>query len=740
LLPTVRRSLVAAALFASPLFLAQASVPVSAALRSEPLGPVADAEPAAALPDGIETNKIKRHLSWFMGDSSPLSFGNEASTVTITIPQPADIKIKSVKLDLTGIASTALEAKASSILVSVNDKPATTIPLDGARPNINEILSLPGNLFTTGYNQVSFRAILTTGRICEKFNAPPLWARISAASRVSIDTTPRAVVPRFDRLSAIFDKHTLLHAETVTILYNEEAADHPSTIIGTAEGIGLRLDYVPVHVRARPLSSADLAQATARPGTVIVLAPHSTHDSTQSDKAASLTLTATTSGGTLLRITGSDIGVAMAGRLIGSGSIAWPDASSARIETDGLLTPTPRHEPGHDLYLRALGVPTSTLDSSLVDFKPVTFWNEEWGGRAIVTVHLAYGNGAKPGTALNVYANDIFVGGIPLDKPTGGVYGSYKLSIPRTVLLPGKNVLQFRGVVNRQTSDTGTCGSESPAVGIPVTLYGDSYIGIFGGARLKPDNLAALTTVEFVPHRMLIAGSSPGVLSAAATIAAKIAQVDKTTDLQANTFTPGSEPRNAIVVGAFGALPANMLQQAGVLPAGGQLAIREELGTVTAEQGPSAFTALPNWMVEPLQLEPPDIIGNGRQMTIAGYGDATVMAMLPSEPTGTVIIAARTGVTLAAGAADLVGWDHWSQLAGHIAVIKPGAKHLAITQSTIYLANLRGQAGYYASRHTGIAITLLVFGLILVTALVSITLRIRTRRRHRITTEQERRP
>jgi hypothetical protein len=183
-----------------------------------------------------------------------------------------------------------------------------------------------------------------------------------------------------------------------------------------------------------------------------------------------------------------------------------------------------------------------------------------------------------------------------------------------------------------------------------------------------------------------------------------------------------------------------MLQQAGVLPVGGQLAIREELGTVTAEEGPSAFTALPNWMVEPLQLEPPDIIGNGRQMTIAGYGDATVMAMLPSEPTGTVIIAARTGVTLAAGAADLVGWDHWSQLAGQIAVIKPGAKHLAITQSTIYLANLRGQAGYYASRHTGIAITLLVFGLILVTALVSITLRIRTRRRHRITTELERRP
>lgn len=546
-------------------------------------------------------------------------------------------------------------------------------------------------------------------------------------------------MPRFDRLRSIFDKHTLLHAETVTILYNEKAADHPSTIISTAEGIGLRLDYVPVHVRARPLSSADLAQATARPGNVIVLAPHSTHASTQSDKAANLTLTKTTSGGTLLRITGNDTGVAMAGRLIGSGNIAWPDASFVRIETDGLRTPIPRHGTGHDLYFRVLGVPTSTIDSSLVDFKPVTFWNEEWGGRAIVTVHLAYGNGVKPGSALNVYANNIFVGGIPLDNPTGGVYGSYKLSIPRTVLLPGKNVLEFRGVVNRQTSNTGTCGSESPAVGIPVTLYGDSYIGIFGGARLKPDNLAALTTDEFVPHRMLIAGSSPGILSAAATIAAKIAQVDKTANLQANMFIPGSEPRNAIVVGAFGALPANMLQQAGVLPVGGQLAIREAVGTVTAERGPGAFTALPNWMAEPLQLEPPDIIGNGRQMTITGYRDATVMAILPSEPTGTVIIAARTGATLAAGAADLVGWDHWSQLAGHIAVIKPGAKHLAITQSKIYLANLRGQAGYYASRHTGIAITLLVLGLILVTALVSITLRIRTRRRHRIATEQERR-
>lgn len=193
LLPTVRRSLLAAALFTSPPFLAQASVPVSAALRSEPLGPVADVEPAVALHDRIETNNIKRPLSWFIGNSSPLSFDNEVSTATITIPEPADIKIKSVKLYLTGIASTALEAKASSILVSVNDNPATTIPLDGARPNINEKISLPSNLFTTGYNQISFRAILTTGRVCEKFNAPPLWARISAASRVSIDTTPRAL-------------------------------------------------------------------------------------------------------------------------------------------------------------------------------------------------------------------------------------------------------------------------------------------------------------------------------------------------------------------------------------------------------------------------------------------------------------------------------------------------------------------------------------------------------------------
>ncbi|MDD5037447.1 MAG: cellulose biosynthesis cyclic di-GMP-binding regulatory protein BcsB, partial [Methylococcaceae bacterium] len=197
---------------------------------------MADVEPAVALHDRIETNNIKRPLSWFIGNSSPLSFDNEVSTATITIPEPADIKIKSVKLYLTGIASTALEAKASSILVSVNDNPATTIPLDGARPDINEKISLPSNLFTTGYNQISFRAILTTGRVCEKFNAPPLWARISAASRVSIDTTPRALVPRFDRLRSIFDKHTLLHAETVTILYNEKAADHPSTIISTAEG------------------------------------------------------------------------------------------------------------------------------------------------------------------------------------------------------------------------------------------------------------------------------------------------------------------------------------------------------------------------------------------------------------------------------------------------------------------------------------------------------------------------
>lgn len=684
--------------------------------------------PACADSPGAVTT-FSQPLSWFTGNSAPLAFRNELSTASFSVPIPADTRVQSVNMQLNGWNSPALLAKASSILVSVNGAPAGIVPLAGGQSEISDAITLPGNLFNPGYNEITFNAAQTTGVTCEKFDDPALWTRIAGTSMVTITGMHSPVPPNFNHLGAVFDKHILGTTAAVTILYNDVVAASPDILIGAAEGIGLRYDYVPVVVNAQKLTPASLAEVMATGGNVVILAPDDSAG--QNAEPAALSLK-TKTGGAVLKITGGINAAAQAARLLGSDDLAWPAGNTAEIAvpTDGQHWPV-RPEASGELFFRELGYGTTTLTGPQLSFGPIVFWNDSWSSQAIVTMHLTYGAGGGEGATMDVYANNAFVGSIPLADPDGGTYLDYRIPIPRNVLLAGRNELRFDAVIVRYQAVKNGCVSELPDNGIPVTLFSNSQVEVTGGAELSPDNLAALTLAQTLPKRMMIAGASSGTLSAAATLAAKLAQVDGTANMTASLLgvdrSSTKALAGAILVGPIAAVPSAVLEAAGIMSTPQGIAVRGLLGEVEARLGPNSFEGLPDGLGGALRLQFQGILGPGQPIVTGQFSGATVAAMASSGDSEIVLLTAANANDLAQGVNTLTDYGHWGQLAGHAAVITPGQAPLAIVPAAIAPVGLRARLGYAASQHALLAVA--GFLVLILTGVIIIRLALKLRHR-----------
>lgn len=669
---------------------------------------------------------IAQPLSWFNTDNAPLAFKNEQSTASFSIPIQANTVVQSVNMQLKGWNSPALLAKASSILVSVNGTPAGIVPLDGRQPEISDVINLSGSLFNPGYNKITLKAAQTTGTTCEKFDDPALWTQIGNNSTITVVSTKNDLQPSFNQLGAIFDKHTLSSTATVTILYNDAVAKSPDVLIGAAEGIGLRYDYVPVVINARPLTPANIATAMAAPGNVVILAPDDGAETVAAP--ADLSLQVKTAG-MLLKITGGINATAQAARLLGSGEQPWPSGNKAEITVpinDHKLPVSP--QPGGEMFFRGLGYSTTTLTGPQMTFGPVNFWNGTWGARAVVSLDLTYGAGSNDGATLDVYANDTFVGSIPISDPDGGRYTDYRIAIPGNVFLPGLNVLRFKAEISRRQTTVNGCTSESPGDGIPVTLFSNSGVEITGGARLTPDNLARITSAQMVPQRMSLAQATPGTFSAAATLAAKLAQVDGTANMKADLLNTQQDLDGTILIGPSAVLPTKLLKRAGITTTLQGVTVGGLISQVVARKGPSSFETLPNWLSGPLRLNFQDILGPGQPIVSGHFVGATVAAMASSDDYITALLTAANDDDLARGVDTLVDYSHWGQLAGHAAVINPGQVALAIVPSVIRPFGLRARIGYAASQHSFLALA--GFFILILAGIFSI--RVALRLRHRL--------
>jgi hypothetical protein len=649
---------------------------------------------------------ISHHINWFQGGSGALAFHHEISSDQITIPEPYNLSFTSVTLHLLGVNSPSLSAKRSSILVSVNGDPRSTLSLDGSQPEINQSITIPGRFFTPGYNVVTLNVVQTTGDICEKFDEPSLWTRLSPLSTVTIEAVPRPITRSLADLGRIFDKHSLQKDVRATILYNGVVRQHPDIIVAAAQGIARLYDYVPVKINAEPLADQQSNTANMPSQPVVVLAPNQSAENLQKEKKARISVRPMANGGTLIRISGSWQSVMVAAQLLGSQQFPWPNSDTATI----LTAPNVNHQkiaPSDKLNQSLLDLHklTSTLVGPNVEFGPITFWNNYWGSRALITAHLVYGAGGAPDNLLGVYVNGIFVGNVPLNRSIGGIYTNYKIAVPAHVLVPGKNELVFRGTLRHQPVHGGECTSVGYSKGIPITLFDDSSVTIAGGSRLIPNNLAELSDAQIVPHRMLLADNSSSVMSAAATLAAKITQTDSGITLHARMLKPGAPIEGAVIIGKLTSIPAAILGKTGIVT------------NSTASTPPRLAVVINNAIDHPDRRMSGPILPTGPVVAVNSKHDVTYVAMVPAGKLGTVVVTAGTGPSLKSGVDTLVGWSHWSQLSGHVAVIEPGVKALTIAPANLKVENVVGRIGYFATRN--IIIALLGFlVLVVITVLV----------------------
>jgi hypothetical protein len=300
--------------------------------------------------------------------------------------------------------------------------------------------------------------------------------------------------------------------------------------------------------------------------------------------------------------------------------------------------------------------------------------------------------GGAPDNLLGVYVNGIFVGNVPLNRSIGGVYSDYKIAVPAHVLVPGKNDLVFRGTLRHQPVHGGECTSEGYSKGIPITLFDDSTVRIAGGSRLIPNSLAELSDAQIVPHRLLLAGNSSSVMSAAATLAAKITQTDTGITLHARMFKPGAPIEGAVIIGKLTSIPALIISKTGIVTsASASTPSHQVVDIKNAIDHPNRGMSGPT---------PP----TGPVVSVSSRHDVTYVAMIPTGKLGTVVVTAGTGPSLKSGVDTLVGWAHWSQLGGHVAVIEPGVKKLAIASANLKVESVTGRIGYFATRNIIIAL------------------------------------
>jgi len=687
-----------------------------------------------------------RPLSWFAGDDAPILLRNETDSASVTIPVAAGRQVSQAELQLNGVNSASLLPGESQLLVALNGHPIRQIGLDGGSPRFRQTILLPGRLFTPGYDTLTFSVAQTYRKTCGSFDAPQLWTRISAGSRLALTYADRPLTLSLGQLDAVFDKHVASHHARLTILYGKSLAAAPQGVMAAAQSVAVRYDHVPLRVVARPLDRQSFAMVTATAGNVILLgtgaellrAAASNPIPVLALRSAYLALSPNPSGGAVLAIAGRDPAtIARAAGLIGLTAIAWPNRRHAMID----LPPEASSEPAsvgpagapsttNDLYLGTLGFRTATSRGRDAHFAPVSFWNPDWGSRAMLMLHLAYSGGAAPGSVLDVLVNDALVGTIPLSNPAGGTYPDYKISIPENVLRPGENRLALQPVFRLRHVSFGSCVPHDYGNALGVTLFSDSHLAIIAGSRIAPDNLGAIGARSLTIRAIALATASPRTISAAATLGAKLAQLDHLAGLRLIAHLPSRLSDDTIVMGSFKDLPPRLAHAAGLAPTPAGATLIERWNVQHPNVGPSAFEQLPSWLTTSLRLNEPDTLTRGSTVTVGTFARATIAAITHADDRTIVVLAASSPGDLARGVNALVGGSRWAQFAGHAAIITPGASRIETLPTRIIPVGLRARFGYVASRNALWAILAIVLLLVALVIVVRAAIGARHRRRH----------
>jgi hypothetical protein len=688
---------------------------------------------ATTLAEGAPLKAVKT-LSWFTGQYEPLTLREQSSAKSIIIPLPPDKRILRAHLHLLGLNQASFRPQGPQLLVSLNGKAVRRIVLDGAVPTIDHVVDLPPDWFRSGLNRLTVAVIQRSGQGCGHSDASRFWVKISPRSKLAFTYRAKAGPLSLARLKAFFDQDFSRADARIMILYQSSLGRLPDAIMAAAQSVALLRDgQQPVQILAEPLTSRSLTKAGRFAGNVIVLktlrrTEPRTSKQGSSQGHATFALTHNLAGNVILTIKAAGpAALAHAARLVGIRPFAWPDAARAVIDLPrgGHVRHTDirRHSSG-TLSFHAAGLPVETATGRAAKFMPLTFWNPNWGGHAILYLHLAYSAGAGPGSLIQAFVNGDLVGSIPLASPAGGTYPDYKLLVPENAMNVGKNRLVLKTLLQVDHHAAASCGAYGNHRPPGVTIFPDSRLAIIGGSRIVPNNLAAIGAGAFPVTVVALSAPSPAVISAAATFGAKLAQAVHHAGVEMVSAIPARQVPGMVVVGTNRTLPAALLRRTGLFSEHGALETAKLSAGLHATSAAGSRQPIPAKTGKTFDkyMDASAATGSAAHHeslaagNLAGSAIVAMSRLASDADQPLVVITAAKGAILQGGMAALVEARDWTRLSGTAAVIVPGSALLETVGAPTVPISVQARLGYLASRHPSLAI-LMICGIMLLAVL-----------------------
>ena len=442
-------------------------------------------------------------ISHFMTSDEPLLLNNASSSYYVDFPVSDRISPVSLDLDLQFYNSNKLIANRSQLVIFINNYYVKQVSLSPSEPVQKLKLSIAPEYLLNGYNRLTFQvAQHYIDDQCEDWAAPELWTRVDTEkTRLTLYARPKNISPRLSKLNELINDRLGKYA--INFLRMEQEISDSYLYWGAlaAQGIKLRLNYVPMVLKEQPITpyqwpaGGNDKKFNINPGQLkqdaILFA---TKQQLQTIVAPEI----------LKQISGPYLGVFQQDAnpenfiLVISGlneqqvskavkafvlmrsllpdsqytvvkEIKWP--ANKKILPIGMVSE------GENYHFSQFGYRTQEMDAthdkiSINIMMPADLYSTE-DAMVTLNLNLAYGAAIRKDSVVNFALNGLFNHAIRLKEMEGAHYKNYQIAVPLRDFKPGLNTLTFKAVMN--PSEYGKC-SYVQHENLKLTLYQDSVI------------------------------------------------------------------------------------------------------------------------------------------------------------------------------------------------------------------------------------------------------------------------
>lgn len=606
-----------------------AAAPMAPALAATQVEPAAAAAAAGPVDQPIEAGveTLRLPLAKLLNAPGSLRLERVKSEASLQIPVNLRMTLRSAKLKLHLTNSIALLKHRSQLVVALNDRVVSQVPLDGGHPTRVLDVRLPVDDLKADFNRLTLSvaqhyAIDT----CEDPFAPELWTEIDAVrSYVELDVAYRPLRPRLADLAEIFSAKDPSPRRIALMSGSEELLDEAMLRAGSlvAQGIALRLRNVPLEVIATkprkvayplpaPLGGLDPEAFGPRDGvlfgTIDQLAPlvgSAIAEDVRGPYLAVYPLPADPRRLVVVVSGRDEAELKTAATAFAFLDAPFPETPSAVVRDVAL--PTWPDYAGHNVLalgqtysFQDLNVATQTLDglnkaeAALTVALPADAW-VLGSDKLPLSLHFSHGANLRANSVVTILVNGQFADAIPISDTRAHVYEGQRVALPLRLFRPGQNTITI--APHFLPEGEGAC-KPIPTDGLPMTIFRDSTLTVpkLPHFAEMPD-LALFGRTGF-PYtrtpdgngtRLWVGGYDLNTLAAAWTLMGRLAQTSGMPLFRMQcSFDPSAPPDDLLVVGPRAALPSDLLarldaRRADDQPAAARTAVTFAVGNAAPE-------------------------------------------------------------------------------------------------------------------------------------------------------------